>query len=106
MSQVTLALNPGVSVVLEGLDGTGKSTQLSMLKSALDPGTVVFAHMPSGFTQFTRRVYEPLARLLPVGDLLRRYSFPRRAFGRHMSRKRLATRGQFLGGQHRKRDGH
>jgi energy-coupling factor transporter ATP-binding protein EcfA2 len=60
MSHVTLALNPGVSVVLEGLDGTGKSTQLSMLKNALDPDTVVFAHMPSGFTQFTRQVYEAL----------------------------------------------
>ncbi len=60
MSQVTLALNPGVSVVLEGLDGTGKSTQLSILKSALDPGSVVLAHMPGGFTQFTRRVSEAL----------------------------------------------
>jgi len=60
MSQVTLALNPGISVVLEGLDGTGKSTQLDMLKGALDPNEVVFAHMPSGFTQFTRRVNEAL----------------------------------------------
>jgi dTMP kinase len=60
MSQATLAINAGVAVVFEGLDGTGKSTQLSMLKEALDPESVVFAHMPSGFVPFTRRVYDAL----------------------------------------------
>jgi len=42
--------------VFEGLDGTGKSTQLRMLRSVVDEGSVVFAHMPTGFVPFTRRV--------------------------------------------------
>lgn len=60
MSQATLAIDPGVSVVFEGLDRTGKSTQLDLLKAALAPESVVFAHMPSGFVPFTQRVYEAL----------------------------------------------
>jgi dTMP kinase len=60
MSQVTLALDSGVSVVFEGLDRTGKSTQLAMLEEALDPESVTFAHMPMGFVPFTRRVYDAL----------------------------------------------
>ena len=60
MSQVTLAMNPGVTVVFEGLDRTGKSTQLDLLKAVLAPESIVFAHMPSGFVPFTHRVYEAL----------------------------------------------
>jgi hypothetical protein len=39
-------IRPGISIVFEGLDRTGKSTQLDMLRDALDPTSVVFAHMP------------------------------------------------------------
>jgi dTMP kinase len=60
MSHATLALDPGVCIVFEGLDRTGKSTQLGLLRAALAPDSVVFAHMPSGFVPFTRRVYEAL----------------------------------------------
>jgi dTMP kinase len=60
MSQATLAIDPGVTVVFEGLDRTGKSTQLDLLKAALEPESVVFAHMPSGFVPFTQRVYDAL----------------------------------------------
>lgn len=56
----TIPLRPGEVVILEGLDKAGKSTQIDALKEALDPGTVLFAHMPSGFTEFTQRVYEVL----------------------------------------------
>ncbi|MGD8194135.1 dTMP kinase [Herbiconiux sp. P18] len=57
-SQVTLS--QGSTVVFEGLDRTGKSTQLQMLAGALDGSQTVFAHMPSGFTPFTNRVYQAL----------------------------------------------
>lgn len=42
-------LRPGVIVVFEGLDATGKSTQLALLQGRLtgEPRPV-FAHMPSG----------------------------------------------------------
>lgn len=55
-----ISLRPGKVIVLEGLDKAGKSTQIDALNEALDPGTVLFAHMPSGFTEFTQRVYEVL----------------------------------------------
>jgi dTMP kinase len=60
ISDAKLAINPGISVVFEGLDRTGKTTQRELLKDALAPETVVFAHMPSGFGPFTRRVYDAL----------------------------------------------
>lgn len=60
MAQGTLALRPGTCVVFEGLDATGKSTQLELLKQHLDPTSVVFGHMPSGFARFTSRLYEVL----------------------------------------------
>ncbi len=53
-------IRAGTSIVFEGLDRTGKSTQLDMLRDALDPDSVVFAHMPSGFAPFTNRVYAAL----------------------------------------------
>lgn len=53
-------LRQGKVVVLEGLDRTGKSTQLDALDEVLDAASVLFAHMPSGFTEFTQRVYEAL----------------------------------------------
>jgi dTMP kinase len=53
-------LAPGHVVVFEGLDKAGKSTQIEALSRIFDPDTVTFAHMPSGFTKFTKRVYEAL----------------------------------------------
>jgi dTMP kinase len=53
-------LRAGKIVVLEGLDKTGKSTQLDLLKKSVDPTSALFAHMPSGFTAFTNSVYEAM----------------------------------------------
>lgn len=60
MSEWTLAIQPGAVVVFEGLDRTGKSTQLSRLRAVLVPESAVFAHMPRGFGRFTERVYAAL----------------------------------------------
>ena len=67
-------LRPGALVVLEGLDRTGKSTQVARLQRLrwADPAPE-FTHMPSGLTEVTRAVYaltedvrivSPLARQL------------------------------------------
>jgi dTMP kinase len=70
----SLQLRPGSLIVFEGLDRSGKSTQIKRI-SALDwarpePG---FIHMPSGMTDLTRNIYSltensqirsPLARQL------------------------------------------
>jgi thymidylate kinase len=70
----SLQLRPGSLIVFEGLDRSGKSTQIKRL-SALDwaaPGPG-FIHMPSGMTELTRNIYSltensqissPLARQL------------------------------------------
>ncbi|WP_144999480.1 dTMP kinase [Kocuria marina] len=60
MFEGTLVIQPGAVVVFEGLDRTGKSTQLSRLRDALVPESAVFAHMPRGFGRFTERVYAAL----------------------------------------------
>jgi len=60
MVRSPLRLRPGAVIVFEGLDRTGKSTQLNRLAATLDSSTAVFAHMPSGLTPFTNRVYEAL----------------------------------------------
>ncbi len=60
MIKQNLVMTPGISVVLEGLDRTGKTTQRDMLRGAMEPDSVVFARMPSGFVPFTNRVYEAL----------------------------------------------
>ena len=60
MSEGTLAIHPGAVVVFEGLDRTGKSTQLARLRAALVPESAVFVHMPRGFGRFTERVYAAL----------------------------------------------
>jgi dTMP kinase len=71
---MSLHLRPGSLIVFEGLDRSGKSTQIKRL-SALDwaaPGPG-FTHMPSGMTDLTRNIYSltensqirsPLARQL------------------------------------------
>jgi thymidylate kinase len=55
-----LRLRSGTSIIFEGLDRTGKSTQIEVLRAALDPVSTLFAHMPSGFVPFTKRVYAAL----------------------------------------------
>lgn len=50
-------LTPGTLVVLEGLDGTGKSTQAQALELELDPTATEHVHMPRGFTCFTDETY-------------------------------------------------
>jgi len=74
LTAMSLHLRPGCLIVFEGLDRSGKSTQIGRL-SALDwavPGPR-FAHMPSGLTDLTRSIYSltenrrissPLARQL------------------------------------------
>jgi thymidylate kinase len=71
---MSLHLMPGSLIVFEGLDRSGKSTQVKRL-SALDwavPGPR-FTHMPSGMAELTRNIYSltenrqinsPLARQL------------------------------------------
>lgn len=49
-------LKPGTVVVLEGLDGTGKSTQLELLRALL--GDEHFTHQPSGDTAVGKAVYK------------------------------------------------
>jgi dTMP kinase len=70
---VSVRLRPGSVVVLEGLDGTGKTTQLNRMRNWPWSPEPAFAHMPSGLTPLTRAIYEltesnpiesPLARQL------------------------------------------
>jgi dTMP kinase len=52
-------LHPGSLVVLEGLDRTGKSTQMAALRTLnWTQPPPVFTHMPSGLTKLTQAVYE------------------------------------------------
>lgn len=65
---------PGALVVFEGLDRSGKSTQLQRLRElSWDEPRPVFSHMPSGLTTLTGEIYRltehepissPLARQL------------------------------------------
>ncbi|OFE18357.1 hypothetical protein BA895_12020 [Humibacillus sp. DSM 29435] len=67
----TIALRSGAVVVFEGLDKAGKSTQLDLLQGAVDPTSATFAHMPSGFAEFTRRLYRVLETNPPTTALAR-----------------------------------
>lgn len=60
MSNQKIQLRAGEVIVFEGLDKAGKSTQIEALSGSLDPATVLFAHMPSGVTEFSQRLYEAL----------------------------------------------
>lgn len=69
-----MRLAPGSLVVFEGLDRTGKSTQINRLQQLTwtEPAPA-FVHMPSGLTELTQSIYQltenesissPLARQL------------------------------------------
>ncbi|WP_396911353.1 MazG nucleotide pyrophosphohydrolase domain-containing protein [Mycolicibacterium sp.] len=66
-----LVLKPGTVVVFEGLDKAGKSTQRDLLESVLDDASTTFAHMPSGFTDFSGRLYRLLETRPPARSLAR-----------------------------------
>lgn len=60
MAKTDLIIRRGAVIVFEGLDQTGKSTQLNGLRGSVDAESTVFAHMPTGFTTFTERVCRAL----------------------------------------------
>jgi len=66
-----LRLSPGKVVVFEGLDKAGKSTQLELLKARVEAGSASFAHMPSGYTAFSRSLYQVLEHEPPSSGLAR-----------------------------------
>lgn len=49
-------LSPGRLIVFEGLDSTGKTTQLRRLQEITDPSATIFAHMPTGLSPLTQTV--------------------------------------------------
>ena len=55
-----MRLRQGTVVVLEGLDCAGKSTQIERLKDTIASGSAMFAHVPSGLTDFSRSIYQIL----------------------------------------------
>lgn len=66
-----LTLRAGAVVVFEGLDKAGKSTQREILEALVEPGSTTFVHMPSGFADFTRRLYRLLETRPPAKALAR-----------------------------------
>jgi dTMP kinase len=65
-------LKPGVMVVFEGLDKTGKSTQVSHLLEAMDRPTAMY-HMPSGSQEFSRKIYEITEEVEEMPALARQF---------------------------------
>lgn len=73
-------LKPGTLVVLEGLDGTGKSTQQERFERAcyapttgtkMFDGQPLFTHMPSGTCDLGRSIYELTESDEPLDPLAR-----------------------------------
>ena len=52
MGRISMRLQSGSSIIFEGLDKTGKSTQIEMLRAALDPASTVFAAHAVGVRAF------------------------------------------------------
>lgn len=73
MTPTPLTLKPGTIVAFEGLDKAGKSTQLTRIKTILDPAGTTYAHMPSAFSDFTAGLYALLEdkTAAPTGPLAR-----------------------------------
>jgi dTMP kinase len=69
MEDVSLRLRRGAVVVFEGLDRSGKSTQLARLSLILEPGSAALVHMPSGLTSFSSGVYSLLENDRPRSGL-------------------------------------
>jgi thymidylate kinase len=57
---LAVGVRPGTLIVFEGLDKAGKSAQASAVLRIAKPETLLPAHMPEGFTEFTNGVYELL----------------------------------------------
>lgn len=68
-SQVNLT--PGSVIVFEGLDKSGKSTQLELLRAQVSTNRTLFTHMPSGLTEFSRQLYSLLETKPPDSGLAR-----------------------------------
>lgn len=68
---MNVRLRAGSVVVLEGLDGAGKTTQLDRLRRWPWSPEPTFAHMPSGLTSLTGAIYE-LTEGNPIGSPLAR----------------------------------
>lgn len=64
-------LTPASTIVFEGLDKAGKSTQIDLLKANTSAEGALFTHMPSGLTDFTRALYALLERQPPAAGLSR-----------------------------------
>jgi len=71
MGQSQIKLARGSVIVFEGLDKAGKSTQLELLRARVSPDTTLFAHMPSGLTDFSRQLYSLLEEDPPESGLAR-----------------------------------
>lgn len=71
MSASQISLAPRSVVVFEGLDNAGKSTQLELLQARVSTNTTLFAHMPSGLTEFSRQLYSLLETNPPASGLAR-----------------------------------
>ena len=71
MDSTRNTLAPGSVVIFEGLDKAGKSTQLELLQSRLSSSHALFAHMPSGLTDFSRQMYSLLEESAPNSGLAR-----------------------------------
>lgn len=65
-----LRLKPGSLIVFEGVDKAGKSTQVEQLRKLpwAEPAPH-FAHLPSGETPLTARIYELLEAVEPESQL-------------------------------------
>lgn len=74
MISSSLTLKAGSVVVFEGLDKAGKSTQLARMKEVINAAGTTFVHMPSGFSDFTARLYRVLEDAPPRSPLARQLS--------------------------------
>lgn len=64
-------LHPGTLVVLEGLDATGKTTQMERLNKVFPDG--VFTHQPSGTTAVGSVVYQLTEQVKDIEPLARQF---------------------------------
>lgn len=68
MPEMRMSLVQGAVVVFEGLDKAGKSTQLAALREVTDDASL-FIHMPSGISEFSRKLYGILESSKPASTI-------------------------------------